>query len=245
MFRDIISLFYPALCQVCGKKTGQPDQNLCEDCLKKIKKRLPPFCMKCGRQLPGEPRLEGRCPDCKKEDPYYDRALSAFCYEGILKNLVHDFKYKKMTSLVKEFVELTLDFMNVHGMDKSIDLVLCIPMHPARLLKREINTSHILARALAKKLNIQYSSRILKKRKNTPPQSRLKRNERINNIKGSFSLRKKGKALVQGKNILLVDDLFTTGSTVNECSMVLKEASSGHVEVITLARGGDKKIASR
>jgi len=242
MLRDVIGLFYPALCQVCGKKSGQPDQVLCEDCLKKIKKRLPPFCIKCGRQLPGEPGLMGKCPDCKKIDPYYDRALSAFCYEGILKNLVHDFKYKKLTSLVREFVELTLDFMNTHGMDKNIDLILCIPMHPARLLKREINTSHILARALAKKLDIQYSSKILKKGKNTPPQSRLKRNERMNNIKGSFSLRKKGKAIVRDKNILLVDDLFTTGSTVNECSRVLKEASSGHVEVITLARGGDRLL---
>ena len=142
-----------------------------------------------------------------------------------------------MTSLVKEFVELTVDFMKAHGMAGRIDLVLSIPMHPARLLKREINASHILGTAIAKKLGIRHSNGLLKKIKNTPPQSNLKRHERLSNVKGSFSLRKNKKSLVQHKNILLVDDLFTTGSTVNECSRILKEAEANYVEVITLARG--------
>ncbi len=237
MFGQIINLIYPASCQACGKKTSSCNQHLCEGCLKKIKKRVPPFCIKCGRQIPGGPELKERCNDCKNSNPYYDRALSAFHYGGILKKLVYSFKYKKITSLAKEFSDLIEAFMKDYTMGRDADLVLPIPMHPFRLMRREINPSHILARDLAKKLGIPYSDKILKKTKNTYPQSRLKRKQRIDNIKGSFSLNKNAVHSIRVKNILLVDDIFTTGSTMNECARVLKEAGSGYVEVMTLARG--------
>jgi len=237
MLANIINLFYPASCQVCGKKSKLWDQNLCEACLRRMKKRLPPFCIRCGRQISGEPELEACCIDCKRDELYFDRALSVFYYDGILKELIHSLKYRKMTSLAKEFVEFTVDFMKGYGVGKQTDLVLSIPMHPARLFRREINPSHILAQNIAKKLRLEYSGNILKKTKNTPPQSKLPRGERIKNLKHSFSLQKNRATEVKGKNILLVDDLFTTGSTVNECARVLKKALSSYVEVITLARG--------
>jgi len=237
MIAGLINLFYPPLCHGCGKKTTLPEQNLCKGCLENIKKRLPPFCVRCGRQLPSQIQLKDTCSDCKTENPYYDRALSVFHYGDILKELVHTFKYGKMTSLANEFVELTVDFMKEHGMCKKLDLVLCIPMHPARLLRREINGSHILAKNTAKKLGVRYSGSLLKKIKSTPPQSKLKRHQRIGNIKGSFSIKKNRASAVQDKDILLVDDLFTTGSTANECSRILKQAGAASVKVITLARG--------
>lgn len=236
MIGSIINLFYPASCQACGKKTSPWNKHLCEDCLKKIKKRLPPFCIKCGRQLSGEPHLQATCRDCKKTNPYFDRAYSVFSYDGILKELVHNFKYKKL-ALAKELMELTADFMEEYGIDKETDLVLSIPMHPVRMFRREINPSHIIAKEISKRLGIQYSAGLLKKTKNTPPQSKLKRLERIKNIKGSFSLQKNRSADVKYKNILLVDDLFTTGSTVNECARILKVAGSNNVRVVTMARG--------
>ncbi|MFC1667318.1 ComF family protein [Candidatus Omnitrophota bacterium] len=233
----MINLLYPAFCQACDKKTNRWDQFLCGDCLKKIKKRASPFCIKCSRRLASEVGSQDICNDCKKTVTYYDRALSGFSYDGILKGLVHDFKYMKMNSLAKEFAELTLEFMKEHSMGKNIDLVLSIPMHPDRLLKREVNLSHVLAKRVARKLCVRYSSGFLKKTKNTTPQSKLKRDERIKNIKGSFSLHKNRLSEIRHKNILLVDDLFTTGATVNECARILKDAGSGYVEVITLARG--------
>lgn len=237
MISSIISLLYPPLCLVCGKRDNLRNQDLCADCLKKLKKRSPPFCVKCGRQLPGDPNIEISCNDCKKDAPCFDRAFSVFYYNGILKELVHNFKYKKMTSLGQEFAQLTVDFMKDHDIAKDSDLVLSIPMHPARLFKREINPSHILAKTIAKKLCLDYSASLLKKIKNTAPQSRLSRSERIENLKGSFSLKRNAGSYIKNRDILLVDDLFTTGSTVNECARLLKEASAGHVEVITLARG--------
>ncbi len=237
MISNIINLFYPASCEVCGKKSDLSDEYLCKECVEKIRKRTPPFCIKCGRQLKTSPQIQETCSDCRKDNLYFDKAISVFHYDDILKKLVHDFKYKKIASLVKEFSAFIVDFMDEHNIAKESDLVLSIPMHPSRLFKREINPSHILAKNIAKKLKLQYSENLLKKTKNTPPQSKLNRLERLENIKHSFSLKDDGKLDLNGKNILLVDDLFTTGSTVNECSKILKEARSNRVEVITLARG--------
>lgn len=237
MISSIINLLYPPLCLVCEKRDHLRSQGLCENCLKKLKKRLPPFCVKCGRQLPGSPEEQRKCGDCEKGLLFFDRAFSVFYYNGILKNLVHDFKYKKITFLSQELARLTADFIKDYAIAKNSDLVLSIPMHPARLFKREINPSHILAKALAKKLHLDYSANLLKKIKNTAPQSRLSRSERIKNVKGSFSLKRNAESYIKSKNILLVDDLFTTGSTVNECARLLKHSNASHVEVITLARG--------
>ena len=233
MIGGIINLIYPAFCRSCGKKTIQ---YICKDCFKEIKKRTPPFCIKCGKKIHKSPRLEELCCDCKKNSIYFDRAFSVFQYDGMFKEMIHDAKYRKL-SLVKEFMESSVDFIKEQDIAKNTSIVLSIPMHPVRLFKREINLSHILAKYIAKKMNLQYSAKLLKKTKNTSPQTGLKRNERIKNIKGSFSLEKNGLSYIKDKNMLLVDDIFTTGSTVNECARILKDAGASYVEVITLARG--------
>ena len=235
MLGALINLLYPAVCRVCYKKINEFDRNICVDCAKKIKERLPPFCIKCGRQLKGGLELTAVCQDCKKYAPYFDRAWSACHYDDPLKGLIHDFKYKKISSLSTDFTALIINFMKKYGVGKDCQMILSIPMHPNRLFKREINHSDILAQDLGKKLGIAYSKNTLKKTKDTSFQSKLKREARIKNLHLSFAL--KNSSIVRNKNILLVDDLFTTGSTVNECSRLLKDSGARCVEVITLARG--------
>lgn len=235
MLGAIINLLYPALCRACSKKINEFDRNICADCAKKIKERLPPFCLRCGRQFKGGSGLKAICADCKDEMPYFDRAWSVCHYEGALKGLIHDFKYKKITALSKDFAGLIINFMKKYDIGKDSQIILSVPMHPNRLFKREVNHADILARAIGRGMGISYSGNALKKIKNTPLQSKLKREARIKNLCSSFSL--KNSRLFSGKNILLVDDLFTTGSTVNECSRLLKDSGAGRIDVITLARG--------
>jgi len=236
MIGKIVNLLYPASCQICKVKLEEWDQALCCDCFKKIKKRVPPFCVKCGKRLVPRPDGKNTCSDCEKTIPYFDKALSVFYYKGVLKDIIHNFKYKNLR-LPKEFIGQTLDFMLKYGAADGPDIVISIPMHPSRLFKRGINPSHVLAKDVAKKLEVRYSEGLLKKQMNTPPQSKLSRSERIYNTRDSFVLQKNKKREVRGKNILLVDDLFTTGSTVNECARILKEAGTSRVDIITLARG--------
>lgn len=235
MLGELINLLYPAICRGCSKKIDKFDRNICDDCAKKIKERLPPFCIKCGRQLKGDPELMAMCQNCEKDKPFFDKAWSACHYDNLLKNLIHDFKYKKIISLSKDFTALLINFMKKHHIGRDSQIILSIPMHPDRLFQREINHADILAKALGKNLGIPYSGNTLKKTKNTSLQSKLKRDARIKNLRSSFYL--KDKSIVHNKNIMLVDDLFTTGSTVNECSRLLKDSGAGYIEVITLARG--------
>jgi ComF family protein len=235
MLGAILNLLYPALCRACYKKIDGLNRNICDECARKIKERLPPFCAKCGRQLRGDPELIAICPDCEKDNPYFDRAWSACYYEGVLKGLIHDFKYKKITSLSKDFTDLIINFMKKYNIGSGSQVILSIPMHPNRFFRREINHSDVLARDLARGLGISYSCNALKKTKDTPLQSKLKREARIKNLYSSFSL--KNSSVARDKSILLVDDLLTTGSTVNECSRTLKNAGARYIEVITLARG--------
>jgi len=235
MLGELINLLYPAVCRGCFKKIDGFNRNICDDCVKNIKERLPPFCAKCGRQLKWGLELTTICPDCEKDKPFFDRAWSACHYDDLLKNLIHDFKYKKITSLSTDFTAIIVDFMKKHHIGKNGQVILSIPMHPDRLFQREINHADMLAKVLGKNLGIPYSGNVLKKIKNTSLQSKLKRSSRIKNLRSSFCL--KDKSIVRDKNIILVDDLFTTGSTVNECSRLLKDSGAGYIEVVTLARG--------
>jgi len=235
MLEAIINLLYPALCRNCFKKIDRPGRNICDNCAKDIKERLPPFCARCGRQLKHDQGPTAVCADCARGNPCFDKAWSACHYDGALKALIHDFKYKKITCLSGDFSALMINFMKKHGIGKDCDIILPIPMHQNRLFNREINHADILARELAKRLNIPFSKKALRKIKDTPLQSRLNREDRIKNQSSSFAL--KNSSVARNKNILLVDDLFTTGSTVNECSRLLKDSGASYVEVITLARG--------
>ena len=235
MLGDIINLFYPALCQACGGKMPKWDRHLCENCLKKIEMRQPPFCIKCGKRLSVESSTITICKDCKISAPYFDRAGSACYYDGILKELVYNFKYKKITSLGEEFAKIIINFMKINNLGNLAEIIAPIPMHPKRLFKREVNHADILAKNIAKKLNIHYSGKLLKKIKETAVQTGLGRQKRIKNILGSFSIQ--NSSIAENKNILLVDDLFTTGSTVNECAKLLRKAGARYIEVIALARG--------
>jgi len=175
------------------------------------------------------------CGDCEAEIPYYDRANSACYYEDPLKGLVHAFKYKKMTSLGNEFADTMIDFMKKYDVGGEAEIITPIPMHPKRLFKREINHSEALAKNIALRLGLCYSKNLLGKTRDTKIQTNLRRQERLKNMAGSFRVTDGSK--IKNKNVLIVDDLFTTGSTANECARVLKESGAARVEVVTLARG--------
>lgn len=234
MLLNLINLLYPAICQGCHRKLDNPSKHICADCMNKIKLRTPPFCLKCGRQLNIDASHTDTCIDCKLNEPDFDKAMSVCSYNDFLKNLIHDFKYRKITCIAKEFSDIMLNFARAYGLCRNIDVIIPIPMHSKRLLKREINHSEVLAKHFAKKLNIPYSNKTINKTQDTALQTSLKRENRIKNLSGAFKIN--NQASIKNKNILLVDDLFTTGSTVNECAKALKDKSAKYVEVITLAR---------
>lgn len=249
----LLKLIYPPACGICGKKLLSKDEenlSICLSCANGIKKNLPPYCEKCGRSLTGLVKSVKICAECYGRDFYYDRTWSAFLYEGVVKEALHLLKYSKKLSLARLFCKLLAQFVwSNPEILNGVDAVLSVPLHSVKLREREFNQAHILAEAVIKDpapLNIQNKknskrcgikdlSHCLKRTVATRPQNELDKKERFNNVKDTFAVAKP--KLLAGRNLLLVDDLFTTGATLNECAKVLKKAGARKIHCLTFARG--------
>ena len=217
MVRGLLNLIYPPVCPVCRVRTDK-DQ-LCQDCLSSIK-------------MVAEAVNEIRY---YKKDVYYTRLYSVGCYEGILKEAIHLFKYRGTPGLARTFSQLLIGFAQSQLNMNEFDLMVAVPLHGVKLREREFNQSELLAEALAKSFGIPLLKGKLQKIKPTHPQSSLKKEARMKNLKDAFDMR--GPESFREKSVLLVDDVFTTGVTVNECARALLSAGAASVSVLTLARG--------
>lgn len=231
--RDI---FFGNNCFICKDKIIEHtsnSQHVCSNCWNKIKKSSPPFCHKCGRHL-SDNLHENICSSCLNQKLHFDRAISPCLYEGNLKELIHKFKYENKDYLGKDLSKLLIDFINFYRFDIDfIDCVIPIPLHKTRLREREYNQSEILANFFAKEFSKPLNNFSLIRDKPTKKQTELEIEKRFNNIKESFKV-VDAKPIIN-KNILLVDDVLTTGATASEAALTLKTAGANIVFVLTLA----------
>jgi len=181
------------------------------------------------------------CGECIKTPKKYNRARAAAAYDDLLRAAILDFKYRGKTALAKP-LENILFAAFLHYFDNNqIDLVVPVPLHIKRFRQRGFNQSFLLIVNWLKKVSksdpensFQIYRHALERYRQTKPQSGLDRKERASNLKNAFRLQ--NPSAVFGKNILLVDDVYTTGSTVNECAGVLLKGGAKRVDVLTLAR---------
>ena len=231
--RDII---YPKLCLACKQKLfpGSIDGFVCPGCWAKIKKNTPPFCRRCGRQLQGNVLAKNICPGCVRRPPHFDRAFSPCAYEGVTKKLIQEFKYKKKDYLGFTLSRLLIEFIKEYALPLDlIDWVVPVPLHRTRMREREFNQARVLADYVAGEFKIEMLADNLIRQRYTKTQTDLEVQERLLNVRDSFLV--KDVRSVQGKNILLVDDVLTTGATSSEAASALKKAGAGIVFVATLA----------
>ena len=241
MLRSFITglagLVYPKTCVVCKNKLKNGlsvDDFVCFGCWEKITRNTPPFCHCCGRHLDKNNVAKNMCPSCIKTKVHFDRAFSPCAYLGTIKELIHAFKYQNKDYLGETLSKLMIDFINEYNLPVNfIDLILPVPLHSARMRQREYNQAQILSRHIAAKFNKPVLDGVLIRHRNTKTQTDLNIHQRLNNVAGSFSLRNKER--IKNKDILLVDDVMTTGSTVSEAAYTLKSAGARLVFVLTLA----------
>jgi len=213
---------------------------------------FPPRCICCGAVLPVG-ILKEVCSDCEKGFKTLDtyefanmsgstitRVYSAFDYEGSVRKAIHRLKFgdspRNAAVLVDLSCQLLKDFLDkpFPGMPgKRYDVIIPAPLHPKRKRQRGYNQSELIAMRLARHMEIPVLKGVLVKKINTPPQSRLKREERLRNVAGVFHVKKPGQ--VKGRRILLVDDIMTTGSTLEQCARVLTGAGAGLVDAYVVA----------
>ena len=212
--KNFINLFYPLHCLGCNKQLDALDEyRLCGQCIDSIKPNtMPPFEL----------------------DTFSVMAYSACLYEGTLKELIHSFKYKGKITLANIFAKLMIDYIKDNPEIIDVDIVTTVPLHKTRLREREFNQSLIIANGIAKEFNLPVTN-IMEKTRKTGYQNELPRSERLTNLKNAFTIC--AAADIKGKDILLIDDVMTTGATLNECANLLLSGGVNRVTCLTLARG--------
>jgi ComF family protein len=233
----IIDALFPPLCPGCGQRV-KANSFFCNECHRSLLFIEPPICQVCGRSFSSKNNLSHICGECLKNPPSFKAARSVFIYNEPIKKAISNFKFKGHTNLGGELAKLM--FFHLNGFLEEImpQILIPIPLHIKRLRERGYNQCVLLAKKMAKSLKIPCESRLLRKIKSTSSQVGLCYTERKKNVKGSFFV--SNPTLIQGKRILLIDDIFTTGSTVNECAKVLLKAKANGVWVVTLAITADE-----
>lgn len=226
MFKKILKLIYPNTCGFCDKILE--NGFICDECQKLI---LPVgnTCDICGREIEN---ISNRCLNCLHKKAYYSKLIYIYKYKDIIRKKIIAFKFNNKTYLCRCFAENIV--RKLVKLEEKFDIIIPVPIHWKRLRKRGYNQSYLVAKEVSKKLKVNLENKVLMKKKNTAPQSSLKRKERKSNTSSAYSVQKKEKII--GKKILLIDDIFTTGATVNECSKELKYAGAKEIIVVTIAR---------
>lgn len=206
---------------------------LCAQCRSRLRLVRPPYCVVCGRAFASRAGSMRLCGRCLLRLPRYDRARSVGLYAGSLREAVHELKYRGRTAMAVPLSELLAGQGARMGSPHHCDVLVPVPLHVRRLRQRGFNQSALLAQRLARAWHIPCDVAALQRQRWTAPQTGLDRRRRLANLRGAFAA---SRARCRGKRMLLIDDVYTSGATVNECARALKAAGAARVEVLTLAR---------
>lgn len=233
----LLNLFFPANCPSCGKYGGiYSRETLCEGCRNLIKPVNLKGCSFCGK-----PMVSGDafCKWCARRNSHIDYFYTVFYYESVVRDIIRKFKYGNREYLGSVLSEYLIDFFNCAFSGKFENAVIIpIPLHKDKLKVRGFNQSEIIASYLSKATGIKMESKALIRIKNTKPQFVKKRCQRFDNLKGAFMCCKK---LSCSKDIILVDDVATTGATMQEAAKTLKSVVSSNIIALALAHGRFKR----
>ncbi len=228
---NLLEFFLPRLCLFCGAAVGEAAPvAVCPECEGQIEWVESPLCTCCGAVFTSRDGADRVCGDCQAELPPFTRARAAAVYDGPAAQAVKRFKFNRQMAflpVMQHWLQRPLCLELV----ADADLFIPVPLHPKRLKQRGFNQALFLAKAFPQ---VPLGREAVVRVRHTVPQVELKPKERRDNVKGAFAV--PDPALVKGKNVLLLDDVYTTGSTVRECAKVLRRAGARQVEVLTVAR---------
>lgn len=230
-----LAFLYPEICQLCGDARATPVQGfVCGGCQGEVRWILPPHCNRCGMPFPGDISDPFECSNCREQQFAFVRARSAVLARERVLDAIHLYKYKRALFLEPFLAGLLVTKALPQLQGEHWDLLVPVPLHPAKRREREFNQAERLARRLSAATNIPVE-KALRRVLPTQTQTRLSREERLRNVRGAFAARRG--ADVRGARIVVVDDVFTTGATTNACAETLLRAGAAEVCVWTVARG--------
>lgn len=226
LLRALSDLLFPPRCQVCR---GAGEYPLCARCRAAFRLIRPPLCPTCGRPLPSLPPGRGACSLCRRRRPQFTQARAAGVYEGPLREAVHALKFERRAALAAPLGALLRPLAD--PLLERIDLVVPVPLHPARLRERGFNQSRLLAEEVVRGARRVPVVDVLARPRQTQVQSSLDVAARSANVRGAFTSRRQ----LRGARALLVDDVISTGFTASECARALRQGGALDVAVIAVA----------
>ncbi len=228
----LLDLIYPRRCPVCDNVLPFRGGLICKACAGELETVSEPSCRKCGRRLFSE--TAEYCRDCLSVSHTFDRCISAFIYNDAMQRSIFRFKYGNRKEYAHFFVQ---SMARIGGREiKALrpEALIPVPLHKKRLFERGFNQAELLAKGLSKELGIPVITGLLERRKNTAPQKMLSREARRKNLKKAFQL---SSCDVKLKRVIVIDDIYTTGSTLDEIAFLLKGAGVQEVYGFTLCSG--------
>ena len=241
IFNKLIDLIYPPRCHICqeflwqeGVKKDQEELPFCQTCFNDFYEITSPICPICGRPFVSGIEEDHICESCLRKWPFYNALVAPYLYDGALMAAIHQFKYAGKIYLANSLGRLLCLFAKEWLKEMEDCLMLPVPLHPKRLRERGFNQSLLLARFLTDVFDTELDFLSLRRIRYTRPQTGLQRDERRKNVRRAFEL--KDPHVAKGRTVILVDDVATTGNTLNECARTLKRAGAKEIFCLVLAR---------
>lgn len=207
----MFKLIYPPVCGICDELNKK---YLCRRC----EEKLSPYYIN---------KIE------HKKKTFFEYQIKIFMYEDIVREKIIEYKFKEKSYMYKTFKKIILNNKKIYSFLKKYDIILAVPLHRKKRWERGYNQTELIAKEISKDLEIKFDNKVLVKVRNTKVQSTLSKKDRMENVKGAFSVI--NQETIKEKRVILFDDIFTTGNTVNECSKVLKQAGAKEIAVLTIA----------
>ncbi len=228
-----LNLCLPPRCSACGCIT-ESAHGLCTDCFRAIAFIDAPYCRLCGFPFGFALGEEALCGHCLHDAPRYHAARAVWHYDATTRELITRFKYHDRTDRAPFYGRLLA--RAAHDILPGSAVIVPVPLHPRRLLQRKYNQSALLAFALADQCHLPVLPDGLLRVRHTTPQAGLTRAQRLHNVNGAFQVNHRRAQALRGKGVLLIDDVMTTGATIEACVDVLHGGGAARVNVLTLAR---------
>lgn len=237
MLQTILDMLYPVRCPVCGDIVIPRDRRICLPCEKKLQFICEPRCKRCSKPIGDEQREY--CRDCERKDYHFEYGYALWVYDSIMKKSISDFKYRYKKEYAEYYIEAVVSKYGNKIKHMAPDIIVPVPIHQSKYRDRGYNQAEILAKGIGAKLGIPVLPHLLLRNKKTLPQKQLNDKERLRNLQEAFEYNKHSAIYYTGKmdKVLLVDDIYTTGSTIEACTNVLLHNQSKNVYFLTLCIG--------
>lgn len=228
----LLALVYPRRCPVCHGIVVPKGESICGKCRGRLHPIQEPHCMKCGKPLYREE--QEYCHDCARGKHCYEEGIALYPYDEVMQKSIAYFKFYNRREYAKPYAEEIGTYLGRKLLNWQADCLVPVPIHKVKKISRGFNQAEVLAEAVSRQIGIPVDAELLQRSKKTLPQKELNDEERRKNLQDAFQIAKKG---VKYKKVILVDDIYTTGSTIDACTEVLKAAGIREVCFLSLCIG--------